>query len=117
MTYKLLTYRFRGQSEPRCGVLIGDTVHDTAELLDEVGYVSVRSVLDDWPTASGRLAKAVAGKLSAGMKLADVKLQAPVLYPGAIYCAGANYRDHVDNMARKLNIPPEPDPHELGLNP
>jgi 2-keto-4-pentenoate hydratase/2-oxohepta-3-ene-1,7-dioic acid hydratase in catechol pathway len=117
MTYKLLTYRYRSHAEPRCGILVGDTVHDTAEILDEVSYVSVRSVLDDWSAASGRLAKAATGKLGTGMRLADVRLEAPVLYPGAIYCAGANYRDHVDNMARKLNIPPEPDPHELGLNP
>jgi 2-keto-4-pentenoate hydratase/2-oxohepta-3-ene-1,7-dioic acid hydratase in catechol pathway len=117
MSYKLLTYRYPGRSEPRCGILVGDIVHDTAELLGEIGYASVRGVLDDWPEASARLANASSGTLSRGMRLGELTLEAPVYYPGAIYCAGANYRDHVDNMARRLNIPPEPDPHELGLNP
>jgi 2-keto-4-pentenoate hydratase/2-oxohepta-3-ene-1,7-dioic acid hydratase in catechol pathway len=115
MTYKLLTYR--GGARPRCGVLIGGTAYDTAELLSEPGYASVRGVLEDWPAASARLADAAKRALPKGMLPANLKLEAPVLYPGAIYCAGANYRDHVDNMARRLNIPPEPDPHDLGLNP
>jgi 2-keto-4-pentenoate hydratase/2-oxohepta-3-ene-1,7-dioic acid hydratase in catechol pathway len=39
------------------------------------------------------------------------------MYPGTIFCAGANYKDHVREMSRALNLPEEPDPHELGLNP
>ena len=31
--------------------------------------------------------------------LAQAKLLAPILYPGALYCAGANYWDHLDEMA------------------
>jgi 2-keto-4-pentenoate hydratase/2-oxohepta-3-ene-1,7-dioic acid hydratase in catechol pathway len=44
-----------------------------------------------------------------------VRLLAPLPMPGTIYCAGANYRDHVLEMARAQNIQPEPDPHTLGL--
>ena len=40
-----------------------------------------------------------------------------MLYPPTIYCAGANYTDHVANMAKIQNIPLDPDPHELGLHP
>ena len=29
----------------------------------------------------------------------DVTLLAPILYPGALYCAGANYWDHLEEMA------------------
>lgn len=36
---------------------------------------------------------------------------------GTIYCAGANYADHVAEMARAQNQPPPPDPHMLGLKP
>jgi 2-keto-4-pentenoate hydratase/2-oxohepta-3-ene-1,7-dioic acid hydratase in catechol pathway len=46
-----------------------------------------------------------------------VQLLAPILYPGAIFCAGANYRDHVAEMSGALNLPVEPDPHEMGLKP
>jgi len=44
-------------------------------------------------------------------------LHAPVMYPGVIFCAGANYKDHVAEMSKALNLPPEADPHELGLKP
>jgi 2-keto-4-pentenoate hydratase/2-oxohepta-3-ene-1,7-dioic acid hydratase in catechol pathway len=46
-----------------------------------------------------------------------VTLHAPLLYPGAIYCAGANYADHVAEMARAQNLPPPQDPRSLGLKP
>ena len=46
---------------------------------------------------------------------AKAKLLAPVPYPSAIYCAGANYQDHANEMAAKDNRPPPPDPHTLGL--
>ena len=42
---------------------------------------------------------------------------APVLWPSAIYCAGANYADHAAEMARRMNRPLEPDPHTHGLKP
>ena len=115
MTYKLLTYQDR--SGPRSGILVGTTVHDAAKVLGQPAYASVRAILDDWQAASANLAKAAEGNLTDGIALAGLELLPPVRYPGAIYCAGANYRDHVDNMARRLNIPPEPDPHELGLSP
>src|SRR5207249_7212863 len=47
--------------------------------------------------------------------LLRTKLLAPVLWPSAIYCAGANYADHVAEMNRANNRPDEPDPHTLGL--
>src|SRR5262249_55379078 len=57
-----------------------------------------------------------AGASRAGaLDLGQVRLLAPIPLPGAIYCAGANYRDHVLEMARAQNIKPEPDPHTLGL--
>src|SRR5581483_5822569 len=34
-----------------------------------------------------------------GVPLASVKTLAPILYPGAFYCAGANYWDHLHEMA------------------
>jgi 2-keto-4-pentenoate hydratase/2-oxohepta-3-ene-1,7-dioic acid hydratase in catechol pathway len=81
-------------------------------------YATVRGVLDDWAIAQTLLAEAAAsapGKF--GKRIGEVKVLAPVLYPPTIYCAGANYTDHVANMARIQNIPLEPDPHELGLHP
>ena len=42
-------------------------------------------------------------------------MRAPLLWPYTIYCAGANYADHAAEMARRMNRPPEPDPHTQGL--
>ncbi len=39
------------------------------------------------------------------------------MYPGAVYCAAANYRDHMHGMALRLNQPDEPDPRELDIKP
>ncbi len=39
---------------------------------------------------------------------------APVQFPSAIYCAGANYSDHAAEMAAREGNPPPPDPHTLG---
>ena len=116
MTYRLLSYN--SATGPRAGIAVGDKIHDLATLVAKPAYGSVLGVLEDWAAAKGVLADAAriaAGK--PGQALNETKLLAPVLYPPTIYCAGANYTDHVANMARIQNIPIEPDPHELGLHP
>ena len=114
--YRLVS--FQSSDGPRAGLLVGDTVYDVALLLAKPAYVSVLGVLDDWTTAKPLLQEAAGGAHGKfGKRLSEVKLLAPILYPSAIYCAGANYSDHVANMAKIQNIPNEPDPHELGLNP
>src|SRR5260370_8827602 len=40
---------------------------------------------------------------------------APVRWASAHYCGGRNYADHAAEMARRMNRPPEPDPHTQGL--
>lgn len=115
-SYRLLTYQLT--DGPRAGMLVGDVVYDLATMTGRPAYATVRGVLDDWANAQSLLAQAAAsasGKF--GKRIGDVKLLAPILYPPTIYCAGANYTDHVANMARIQNIPMEPDPHELGLHP
>jgi 2-keto-4-pentenoate hydratase/2-oxohepta-3-ene-1,7-dioic acid hydratase in catechol pathway len=79
-------------------------------------------VLQRWEDIHPRL-QAIARQVREGrdpstaQPLSGIRLSAPILYPGTIFCAGANYRDHVAEMSRALNLPPEPDPHELGLKP
>lgn len=113
--YRLLTYH--DPAGPRSGIVIGDQAHDVARLLARPAYAAVRRILDDWDVAAPLLDRAIESAPDKGQPLASLTLLAPVHYPGAIYCAGANYRDHVDNMARQLKVVPEPDPHELGLSP
>src|ERR671914_1637289 len=90
-----------GNGAPRAGVLVGNHVYEAPRR-------TVQELLDDFASLKPG---------TEGLPLAEVKLHAPLLYPGTIYCAGANYADHVAEMARAQNLPPPPDPRTLGLEP
>ena len=116
--YGLLTYQ--SAHGPRAGLCVGDTAVDAAFATGETRDETVLSILEDWDRAQKRL-DAAAAKVSASapgaMKLVDLDLLAPVHWPVSIYCAGANYSDHVAAMAARQGLPPEPNPKEAGLNP
>jgi len=114
--YKLATYQ--SSEGPRAGLVIGEEVFDAAKLTGKPAYATVMGILADWKTAEGALKKATAGAANSRAKrlpLGKTKLLAPVRYPSAIYCAGANYMDHAAEMAARENRPPPPDPHTQGL--
>jgi 2-keto-4-pentenoate hydratase/2-oxohepta-3-ene-1,7-dioic acid hydratase in catechol pathway len=114
--YKLATYQ--STDGPRAGLVIDDQIFDAAKLTGKAAYASVLGILEDWRAAQSALSKAAAkaGKSRVkGVPLKRAKLLAPVRWPSAIYCAGANYADHAAEMARRMNRPPEPDPHTQGL--
>jgi 2-keto-4-pentenoate hydratase/2-oxohepta-3-ene-1,7-dioic acid hydratase in catechol pathway len=114
--YKLATYQTK--DGPRAGIVVDDKVIDAAKATGKAGYATVMGILNDWAKAQGAL-KAAAEKAAKSkakpLPLGKAKLLAPVLYPSSIYCAGANYQDHANEMAAKDNKPPPPDPHTLGL--
>lgn len=112
--YKLLTYA--GADSRRAGLAIGDQVYDVATLTGYASDSTILGILQDWTAARVRLDKAAASP-GAGQSLATTKLLAPILWPSAIYCAGANYADHAAEMARASGRAPEPDPHTFGLKP
>ena len=110
-SYRLATYAAL-DAKPRAGIVVDERVVDVAS--------SVLEVLRSWPEFAAKLPELARGarrKGAAALSLSSVRLLAPVLYPGTIFCAGANYKDHVLEMSRALSLPPEPDPHELGLAP
>src|SRR5437667_6314289 len=114
--YKLATYQ--SADGPRAGLVVDEHVFDAALLTRKPAYATVLGILNDWKSAQAALKKAVANSAKSRAKsrpLARTKLLAPVLWPSAIYCAGANYADHAAEMNRAHNRPPEPDPHTLGL--
>ena len=96
--YRLVSYADGGA--PKAGVLAGERVVPAAPLLPGVDGSSVMGILRAWDRAHPLL-HAAAQKLqpSDGIALAQVKLLAPILYPGGLYCAGANYWDHLEEMA------------------
>ncbi len=113
-TYRLATYAGPGEV-PRAGLVVDAAIVD-------LEHPSVISILQQWPQQAPRL-RSLARQVRAGAfqrtqrPLASVKLLPPLMYPGTVFCAGANYKDHVAEMSRALNLPPEPDPHEIGLKP
>jgi 2-keto-4-pentenoate hydratase/2-oxohepta-3-ene-1,7-dioic acid hydratase in catechol pathway len=114
--YRLVTYR--APDGARAGVVVDETVFDAAALTGERSHASMLGILESWGKARGAIERAIAKpSRRKGVPLRRAKLLTPVMWPGAVFCAGANYTDHVVEMARVQNIAPEPDPHEVGLSP
>ncbi|HEX3487683.1 MAG TPA: hypothetical protein VHT51_21690, partial [Micropepsaceae bacterium] len=82
--YKLATYQ--SENGPRAGIIVGDSVFDAAELTQQAGYISVLRILEDWAQAKESIRAAVRN-VGAGWKIEETEFRAPVLWPGAIYCA------------------------------
>ena len=98
--YRLLSYADGGKA--KAGVLIGERIVPATKLLIgvDVDATSVLGLLRAWETVHPRLHDAaMKSKADDGMPLTQAKLDAPILYPGALFCAGANYWDHLEEMA------------------
>jgi 2-keto-4-pentenoate hydratase/2-oxohepta-3-ene-1,7-dioic acid hydratase in catechol pathway len=97
--YRLISYAGNDGS-PVAGILAADRVVPAASVLGEK-FSSVMDVLRSWDNVHPRIAKACEDKSFAekSAPLSSVKLLAPLLYPGTFYCAGANYWDHLNEMA------------------
>jgi 2-keto-4-pentenoate hydratase/2-oxohepta-3-ene-1,7-dioic acid hydratase in catechol pathway len=127
-SYRLATYA-RGHEGPRAGIVVDEALLDVGAVLARnvakspgTSPTQVLQVLEKWQQLHPLLQQAArdrrSGKTGAdATPMRDVRFLAPILYPGAIFCAGANYRDHVAEMSKALNLPAEPDPHEVGLKP
>ncbi|WP_137919037.1 fumarylacetoacetate hydrolase family protein [Hydrogenophaga sp. 2FB] len=87
------------------GLLVGEAVVDLRE-------AGVASSLDDlfarWPEASEQLATLQGQTSLPGIPLSSATLRAPLPLSSTVYCAGANFRDHVEEMARLRGAAPEP---------
>ena len=98
MTYALATVEHQGRTlaclevhghyVPLSSLPAASTLPDT-----------VAALFDRWPSHAVTLSQLVAACApGAGLAPADVRLLAPLLYPGKILCAGANYYDHLAEM-------------------
>ncbi len=112
--YSLVSYG----THARVGFISDGALYDLHDASGDASDTSMLNVLADWPEARFRIASAVeraaTGTLS-GKALSEEKLLAPLPVPGTVFCAGANYTDHVVEMARIAKVEPDPDPHTLGL--
>jgi 2-keto-4-pentenoate hydratase/2-oxohepta-3-ene-1,7-dioic acid hydratase in catechol pathway len=110
MAYRLLSYA--SPTGARAGLLVGETdIVDLRGAIEAYGGpkpsfsgVSVRETLEAWEDAKKLLPQLAdafaAGKLAgvAAKPLNETKLLAPILYPGALFGATANYTDHLREM-------------------
>lgn len=81
------------------GQVIGGTVHDIRGYLP---YASVRDILADWERAYYALEVAAADLVAmaaVGTPEDEVAIRPPVCPPGQLFAAGANYREHIIQMA------------------
>jgi 2-keto-4-pentenoate hydratase/2-oxohepta-3-ene-1,7-dioic acid hydratase in catechol pathway len=99
MSYRLLTYR--EDNGPRAGILVGDIVLNAQDISGKPEYRTVLGVLEDWQAADTLFTKLATAdtRPSKGVPLGETQLLAPILYPGQIWAAGANYQDHIDEVA------------------
>jgi len=102
--FRLLTFR-DNQGDNRPGILVDQSVYDIGE-----EFISVLEILNNWETTEHKLMEIGQQLLqhhnASGTPINEVTLTAPILYPGTLYCAGANYADHVLEMSGK---PPPPE--------
>lgn len=116
MDYHILTYRTAG-GEAAAGVLVKNSVYNVASQPGLAHCRTVMDILNDWANTEELLqtaARSIDSSAAIGQPLAEVELLAPLPNPGAIYCCGANYTDHINEMRPMLkNLPPELTEREL----
>jgi 2-keto-4-pentenoate hydratase/2-oxohepta-3-ene-1,7-dioic acid hydratase in catechol pathway len=122
MPFQLANYSVSGDEEDQAhaGVVIGgQRVIDLSKLLPGRADEGLQSVYKRWATIEPQIQMTLASSSSreAGVPVSSVRLLAPSLEPSSIYFQGFNYRDHVESMAQKLNLPRDPDPKTVGLPP
>ncbi|HLZ69218.1 MAG TPA: fumarylacetoacetate hydrolase family protein [Dehalococcoidia bacterium] len=112
--FSLVTYAAEGG--PRVGVLVNERVANADAALSEMpGGTSMLAVLEQWDAALPLLAelaeRAAAGKTET-RPLSQTRLLAPLPRPANLYCAFANYVDHMKEMG---GTPADPETEDAFL--
>ena len=127
MKYQLFTYLHN--TAPRAGIEVAARCFDLEwagrrASLPLVASLSIDELLRHWDASRPLLAN-LAQRLGADAEhfaegeidANDVQLLAPLTRPGAIYGAGANYRDHVEAMGKVSGAKLVLDPKKEGIPP
>jgi 2-keto-4-pentenoate hydratase/2-oxohepta-3-ene-1,7-dioic acid hydratase in catechol pathway len=115
MSIKLATI---GPLDAQRAVLIkADRAYDVGLLLGRGHSIGLLDVLQSWVELERIFEHLDLAERSEVVSFNVSQLLAPIPVPGTIYCAGANYRDHAAEMARKRGAQPPEDPHAIGAKP
>lgn len=127
MTPKYQLFAFREAGRARRGIALGTRHHDLDQALAAHGLPQLPGqhlddLIGDWERhrpALAQLAQALSRSNEAVPVLdaASIEFLAPLDRPGVIYGAGANYRDHVEAMARAFDMKLVLDPKAEGIDP
>ncbi|MFS2101921.1 fumarylacetoacetate hydrolase family protein [Variovorax sp. Varisp85] len=127
MKYQLFSYLVANAA--RSGIVVDGRWIDLGAAAQQAGAselagVSIGNLLERWSEAHARLsrlARLIAADRGAfsgqAIDAERATLLAPLTHPGAIYGAGANYRDHVEAMARAFDMKLVLDPKAAGVPP
>ena len=91
-------------AKPEAALVVDGRIFSVAALAAAAGKTlppTTVAMLADWPATQPVLAALAACAAQSGVAHADAttaKLAAPLLYPGKVLCAGANYYDHMAEM-------------------
>ena len=100
MNFRLINYTVNGSTGPRAGLKVDEQVIDVGMGLADTGYdtSSTLALVQNWGDALPRL-EDLAEAGSSSHSFDEVTLAAPLLYPTNLFCAGANYSDHLKEMS------------------
>ncbi|MFK3800208.1 MULTISPECIES: fumarylacetoacetate hydrolase family protein [unclassified Pseudomonas] len=127
MKYQLFAYQ-SDAAVPVTGMLIDNRAYDLSQLAatiaPELAGQALDALLEEWSSANEHL-QALADRVGRhpaafedqALDLEMLEFAPPLQRPGAIYAAGANYRDHVAAMARAFNMNLSLDPRSEGIAP
>ena len=93
-----------GGATPVTGLVVDGRLYPLAALAKVAGKTLPAATIElfaDWPRMQAVLADLAASAAKSGVAHSDAataKLAAPLLYPGKVLCAGANYYDHMAEM-------------------
>lgn len=127
MSIKYQLFSFEVSDKAHRGIALGDHHFDMDRAMASLDLPLLNGsclddLVDDWQANCVRLdslAAALAKSDSTVSQLDPVSLKflPPLSRPGVIYGAGANYRDHVEAMARAFNMKLVLDPKSEGVDP
>jgi len=105
--FKLLNYE-GSNGEARPGILVGsDQILDLETATGGAAWAKTNiEIMNNWDISCSQL-HGLADNIEGSMSLSSVKLLAPLLFPPAIYCAGANYKKHAMEMSADKKTYPD----------